>query len=69
MTGLPYFTVGPVSLNAILYPQPAMWIYTSLEPPTEKLGYQEIETNISSAYENLAIFSRRKLVIFWNYYI
>ena len=29
----------------------------------EKLGWQEIETNISSAYENYAIFSRRKLLI------
>ena len=31
------------------------------------LGCQEIETNISSAYENWAIFSRRKLVIVSNY--
>ena len=58
MTGLPNFAVGPVTPTAILYPQ-----------PSEKLGYHEIGTNISSAYENLAIFSRRKLVIFWNDYI
>ena len=31
--------------------------------PTDKLGCHEIETNISTAYENLAIFSRRKLLI------
>ena len=34
--------------------------YTTLTPPTEELGCQEIETNILSANENLAIFSRRK---------
>ena len=58
MTGPPNFAVGPVTLTAILYP-----------PRAEKLGYHEIETNISWAYENLAIFSRCKLVIFLNYFI
>ena len=55
------FAVGPVA--------PAVDLYTLLAPPTEKLGYlyREIEKNISSVYENLAIFSRRKLVIFMNY--
>ena len=43
--------------------------YTLLAQPIEKLGYNEIETNISRGYENLAIFSRRKLVIFLHYYI
>ena len=58
MTGLPNFAVGPVTLTSILYPQPAVDIR---HMPTEKLGYHEIKTNISSAYENLAIFSRHKL--------
>ena len=40
-----------------------------LAPPTEKLWYHEFETNISGAYDNLAIFSRRKLMIFLNCYI
>ena len=68
MTGPPNFAVGPVTLTAILYPQPIVDIRDSRRLP-KKLGYHEIETNISRAYENLAIFSRRKLVIFLSYYI
>ena len=41
----------------------ASWVKTKLALPTKKLRCQEIETNISSAYENQAIFSRRKLLI------
>ena len=40
-----------------------MDIITSLASPTDKLGHHGIETNILGAYENLAISSRRKLVI------
>ena len=41
----------------------ASCVKTTHAPPTEKLGCYEIDTNISSAYENWAIFSRRKLLI------
>ena len=41
----------------------ASCVKTTLALPTKKLGCQEIGTNISSAYENQGIFSRRKLVI------
>ena len=41
----------------------ASCVKTTLALPTKKLGCHEIETNISSAYENYAIFSRRKLLI------
>ena len=54
MTGLSNFAVGPVTLTAILYLQPAVDMYTLLALPTEKLGYHEIKTNISRAYENLS---------------
>ena len=30
----------------------ASCVKTTLAPPTEKLGFHEIDTNISSAYEN-----------------
>ena len=72
MDGLPNFATGPVTLTAIFYPQPAVNMRHSRRRPTEKFGYYKIEINISRAYEhdeNLAIFSRRKLVIFLNYYI
>ena len=59
MTGPPNsFTArGPVTLTVILFTQPAVvytasCVKTTLALPTKKLGCQEIETNISSAYEN-----------------
>ena len=67
MTGLPNFAVGPVTLTAILYPLPDVDIRHLRRLP--KNSDIEIEMNISSAYENLAIFSRPKLVISLNYYI
>ena len=51
MTGLPNFAVGPVTLTAILDPQPAMDIRHSRRA-AETLGYHEIETNISSDYKH-----------------
>ena len=65
MTGPPNFAVGPVTLTAILYPQSAVDIRYWRRLP-KKLGYHEIETNILSAYENLAIFSRS--LFLWNDY-
>ena len=51
-----------------LYPQQAVYIRYSRRRP-ENFDTIKIKTNISSAYENLAIFSRRKLVIFLNHRI
>ena len=54
MTGPPNsFTArGPVTLTAIFIVHTASCVKTTLALPTKKLGCQEIETNISSAYEN-----------------
>ena len=41
----------------------ASCVNTTLALPTKKLGCQEIETIISSAFENWAIFRRDKIVI------
>ena len=41
----------------------ASCVKTTLALSTKKLGCHEIETNISSAYENWAIFCRCKLLI------
>ena len=41
----------------------ASCVKTTHAPPNEKLGCHEIDTNISSAYENWAIFSMRELLI------
>ena len=62
MTGPPNsFTArSPVTLTTILF---TSCVKTTLALITKKLGCLEIETNISSAYENYAIFNRRKLVV------
>ena len=64
MTGPPnsFAARGPVTLAAILF-STASCVKTTLALPTKKLGCHEIETNISSAYENYAILNRRKLLI------
>ena len=66
MNGLPNLAVGPATMTAILYPQPAVDIRYLRRLPK---NYHEIVMNISRIYENLAIFTRRKIVMFFNYYI
>ena len=63
MTGPPNSFAARPSRTDYHFVSTASCVKTTLALPTKKLGCHETETNISSAYEDKAIFSRRKLVI------
>ena len=64
----PNFAVDPVTLNAILYPQPDVDIRYSrrLAKNSDAMKLKWI-FQLLKAFKNLAIFSRCTLVIFLNY--
>ena len=56
MSGQPYCAVGPITLTAILYPQPAVDIRYLCRLPKNSDAMK-----LKRIFENLAIFNRRKL--------
>ena len=63
MTGPPNLCCERPSHTDRHFVSTASCVKTILVLPTKKIGCHEIEKNISSVYENLAIFSRCKLLI------